>query len=379
MAEKPRFVVHQSGDAGGEYEVTSHYYKTSAGGSPIHIANYNSLARMDYKVTRGFRLKDYHRRLREGQLMPHTYFKQYEIHLDTLESSYWYQLNTPYYYRWSVPNDWYWDLPSKYPSEGDLESFIPTAKDIYVQAAAARIQSHSWDALTFLAEFGDVVNMFVDIGKRIYKKKLPKNWRDFDNDYLNARYGIRPLIYDIVDIYELVQNFNFKRKRFSERVGDSHKVVESESDLISSGRGFSIGSAMTKTTTISHRGSVTADIDIPKISFNPFVTAWEIVPYSFVVDWFLSLGEAILATSFLVMVKDYTASWGVRIHSVWDFESQDTQHTTYWTQGEVKCITRAEGHLDLRRPCSIPVLPHFKLNLNTLKILDILGLIYQRK
>jgi hypothetical protein len=37
-----------------------------------------------------------------------------------------------------------------------------------------------------------------------------------------------------------------------------------------------------------------------KTAFNPLLTAWELVPFSFVVDWFIGIGDWLIAQSFTI-------------------------------------------------------------------------------
>lgn len=52
---------------------------------------------------------------------------------------------------------------------------------------------------------------------------------------------------------------------------------------------------------------------LPDIMFNPFATAWELIPFSFVIDYFYNIGSWIAANSFASFDTRYFASIGYRV------------------------------------------------------------------
>lgn len=73
-------------------------------------------------------------------------------------------------------------------------------------------------------------------------------------------------------------------------------------------------------------------------AYNPLSVAWEIIPYSFVIDWFVPVGdvlEAYSATAGLTDVKGFTSQWLDYTHH-YKGQSQSTDTFTVVQRGEFK-------------------------------------------
>jgi hypothetical protein len=260
-----------------------------------------------------------------------------------------------------------------------LAEKVPSAYNKYVNEAAAAIYSHGFDALTFLAEATEIPKMFAGGLRKLIRLDLPKNWRSLSNDWLEARYGWRSLVYDVKNIHELISSFNEKRSRFSESRGTKYTDRVSTVSPIYGSTHYSYQIIDDIEYTVAIRGSVAADISIPKIQFNPIVTAWEIIPLSFVVDWFLSVGRAIEAASFLATQTDFTAAKSYYITA-----KRHRYSTITGLNSGVISADGSEHHqyceagLKVRTPCSIPLTPHLTFRVNDFKVLDLLALASQR-
>jgi hypothetical protein len=275
--------------------------------------------------------------------------------------------------------------------EDDLAAYLPNKYDQYVQEAAAKIYSSGHDTLTFLAELADVRHLFVSAAKTMLKLKVPdnywkfikntrrlKSWKDMSNEWLSARYGWRTLLYDIEDLNKAIRRINAERRtRFSERAGNKTSTTNQETNLHEYAH-FYLREIVQDKISVSLRGSVTADAWIPEFQFNPLVTGWELIPLSFVLDWFITVGKAISAVSFLALESQYAASCGYRIEIVRDLETfiEDTKPT--FCDGEMQQTGHSEASLEVRTPCSVPALPHLTVKMNTSKVFDLLALIVQR-
>lgn len=196
-------------------------------------------------------------------------------------------------------------------------------KSYLVQAAASKIYSRGWDAATFLAELGKTIQLlqstahsianFWDEFSIVEQKWLrngPEQWLidTTFHKWLEARYGWRLLAYDMQDIAKTLIDWDEEaRTRQKDRVGVEFAKTEDFSSV-------SVQASAIRTYTdtrkvrINVRGAVIADFLPARIQLNPFVTGWEVIPYSFVVDWFLGVGQAIDALSFIVLNDRYTAS-----------------------------------------------------------------------
>lgn len=256
-----------------------------------------------------------------------------------------------------------------------------------VQKAASGIYTSGWDAATFLAEITQLRRMLTGIGKSFEKlldlfdpRRTGSNADQITtvaNLWLQGRYGWRTLKYDIQDLAGVIASVNERRTRYRQASGmnvsgNYNTYTTSTSSGITSG--FSTDISWTG----NLRGTVVADIDVPDLQFNPITTAWEVVRLSFVVDWLLNVGQALEASSFLLMAKDYKAGQGYKF----DFE---LNHSTslVGTTGTTICHANAgsaHGTAEVvsRQPASVSAIPRLQLRLDEYKVMDLLSLVWQR-
>lgn len=346
------------------------------------IGDTNNYVKRDNGVTFGYDIPNFHRRRRKGELLPCTPFRQFRTNGSTKGV---YDFYTPvYYYKISEPGrnshmtDWV-------VTEEMCAAELPTTYDVYVQEAAARIYGQGHDTLTFLAELSDVHRMFENVGKRLlrFPDLIPrKSWKEImkgtSSDWLQYRYGWRTLSYDLQDLNKALQDLDNGIKRYSERCGNTYRtsrIEEWETTVTGIGTRYHAYEDLIE---VGVRGTVTADVKIPKFQFNPLQTGWELIPFSFVLDWFVSVGKALSAISFLSLAPTYVASAGqyVKITRSYRYDMGN------WSTGcggvnyqEGTC----EAELSVRQPTYVSPIPRLKLRLNSLKILDLLSMIAQRK
>lgn len=222
---------------------------------------------------------------------------------------------------------------------------LPSEDNKLITSALADYNGKYMDLLTTVAETGETVDMiagcFVNISKllRNVKRNHGKTWRAYTKAYHSAgrsykqkldryhldevahraalkkvrskryhnlatgatpaewwlqfRYGVMPLILTIKDGIELFQaldqsEFIDSRKK---------KVVTRPSPLDQK-------AIEHVTERVLVRGKIHSDHKLGKlydlVQFNPFVTAYELIPLSFVLDWFVNLGDAISAFNPLI-------------------------------------------------------------------------------
>jgi hypothetical protein len=269
---------------------------------------------------------------------------------------------------------------------------------MYVQDAAAKIYSSSYDALTALSELLETRQMFVDCAKKLgvllNERRLRKALEVFRRlrkkekavflikdllagNWMELRYGWRTLLYDVEDINKRINTWNESRTRYSEKAGDTSVTTE-YSDLQYTSVSYDLLLKQVVRKEIGIRGSVTADIDVPKLTFNPVVTAWELTSLSFVVDWVLTVGKSLEALSFLATQSNYTAAAGysVKVEKTLSTELIRLKSTcvacTIWQESQ------CTASLVVRQPCAVPITPHQTFRINGAKITDLLSIIVQR-
>jgi len=269
-----------------------------------------------------------------------------------------------------------------------------------VQKAAAKLYGSGHDSLTFLAELHHLPRLFKGVAWRIKKILSTKSnqalWRELGPDglssaWLEQRYGWRTLLYDIQDLYTAVESFNEETMtRVSERVGcgaTRNLVDQVTLDVVgpinsSGSSAFDIGSYTVNRYTqvnISMRGRVVADFTPAKFSFNPAVTAWELIPFSFVLDWLVSVGYSIQALSLTLMAKDYVACYGTMEQWSWYCYggTYTPSQSTYTLDSDLQANWHGTEIVKSRTPATISLTPHFYPRLNLGKEIDFLALIWQ--
>lgn len=198
-------------------------------------------------------------------------------------------------------------------------------KDVLLQEALSRAQTDAWDTLTFAAEFRKTVEGVVTLRSRAmaiadrvtsivqhrrHTKKF-KSWALSDivaQVWLELRYMWRPLVYDMMAMEEAYSRLSqaregsLQRSYASDTKSGTTTAVTTTSweGPFGSGGGGAFAALVTKLETITTTGhaSVGVTIDTRSITMTDIgVTAWELVPFSFVLDWFITFGSMLSAFS----------------------------------------------------------------------------------
>lgn len=164
-----------------------------------------------------------------------------------------------------------------------------------VTEALAQINAKTLDLLTTLAELPETIQMIVDILKKVadlivgYKKeighlgKILKDPKELSEKaaslWLQYRYGIMPLIYTVQGALEVLEEQSKgvefidvkKKKTITSKVFTDIEVEQIHRVFIK-------------------RRIVDFTVD-NSLLINPALTAWELVTLSFVIDWFLNIGD----------------------------------------------------------------------------------------
>lgn len=351
--------------------------RTIDGANPTVVSSINRRVAVSNWQFHGVDTPNFHARMRAGQLMPMTPFELFRQDGSCTGSYDAYDADASHTYHTYCISDTYVRDGYWAPTYVQMQAFAELADIGYAQEAAAKIYGSGHDTLTFLAELADVQRQFLSVGKRLagVLPRLPRDWKDLSGRWLAYRYGWRTLVFDLQDLARAISALNEKRTRYSERAGgtftDSEEWQYDEEDTYRTRH-----HAYTASVEYGLRGSVVADVEIPQFQFNPLMTGWELIPFSFVVDWFISVGKALAAWSFLSLKPKYVASYGIAVTYVRDYNYYTTWNTTAWGTEESSGFSTTE--YKRRIPCKIPYLPHFRVRLNPSKILDMLGMIIQR-
>lgn len=376
----------RSGSEGAGYvDYTRQYWGQPSGGSASYSeGTYHGS--YSYRSFTGYDLANYHKRKKRGELLPFTPWTQFEGK-GQVNSSTYDKVRTSDNYHWWITPEWSpWFVIAQ--DQTALTALISEYDaDPYVQEAAAAIYNRGWDALTFIGELRETVTMLRNFGPKLgkflermsrAKGKLAKAKvlaNVAPGQYLEYRYGWRTLMYDVEDISEALTGLGKKIDRYKERRGMTHSWVDT--DVTSYTDGLDITRTITNSFELSVRGNVIADIDPPEFAFNPVTTAWELTRLSFVVDWFLSVGTALEAVSFMVLSRQHQAAKGWYITCNSDITTTSSSNASW--SGTIAGNGSYETKLTVRQPSNVPFLPQIRTNLDFWKILDIYSIFVEPK
>lgn len=158
--------------------------------------------------------------------------------------------------------------------------------------------------------------------------KLKKRLKSFGDNYLEFHFGWEPLIKDIGDSVELIHDAPFAGS-FTKRVvaSASESVSRPPVPTVAKWSGSTVGWWPKATVRLSAYVRAT-DPNLARLNqmgfVNPAVIAWELVPFSFVVDWFTNVGQVLSA---------YTDQVGFAYENAYTTVFATYQDTTYWNGG----------------------------------------------
>lgn len=251
---------------------------------------------------------------------PATAYEMIQTQYQTSAKTAWY--GTRVYGSWS-PNS---ELGSFLPSPiGTTEgSLAQTLRSQALTSAHAKASTSEIQGLVTLAEANKTVQSSVQIMKRVVKvlraaKRLdlkalsgelsPKQLQD---RYMELRYALRPMYYDAIAIRNALQADLRKTTRITTRGKATDSATASDTYTRDDGNTRTV-SARTVSVKVEARAGVLSDFETSAPSVwgldQVIESAWEIVPFSFIVDWFLNVGDTIAA---------HTPNAGVRELASWD-------------------------------------------------------------
>lgn len=247
----------------------------------------------------------------------------------------------PLYASWNVVSRDYYGLTNYVTHEfnsSDISDAIAEAED-----DVARDAMSSYDLLTDIMEIKDVPRLVTQVTSGIIEilhglrsrhgrdvmrgaaklkpldllKHPYKAFRRLGEDWMAYRYGVMPLVYSYRDAMKtLARHQNVKSRSF-------RSVYPRETGVSLPGSGSTFRRTRIEGSIII-RGNVFQSFssdEVAKFSgfgFNPLVTAWELIPYSFVADWFVNTGDYI--------ARRTNQSWA---RQKWACLSRRDSYTTY--------------------------------------------------
>lgn len=359
------------------------HYRINPDNSQTTIATGSPLIARDCSHVQGYDVEGYHKLKREGKLVPITPWYKYSSRMTWTARLHYSQPSVPY--NWKTDANWSHPISlTPYDITESAVLSIANSKDTtrYVQAAASSIYSSKFDALTFLAEFHKTTSMFQNAVVKLANlastiRKLKKGVLHpgilLGDLYLEYRYGWRLLYYDMVDISKTLADLAWKRDRFSQRTG-ANENSSSSVDYMYNGPAYQFTVNMIEELKISLRGTVVADIEPPNWAFNPLTTSWELIPFSFIVDWFIGIGTWLETLSFLFLQTNYTSAGGINISLKRTMALTNKTASAGYSIVIMEAACQSEALLRMRNPQSVSNFPLIRVNLDVPKVLDLLAI-----
>lgn len=196
-------------------------------------------------------------------------------------------------------------VPSREFLTSEIEAFKSFNGQVLLREALADCLAQ-FDALTTLAEAHKTIDMVENVAQRAKallrqaRKGGYQTAKAAGNAWLEWRYGWRLLGYDIVSAVEAYQNpirgITITGKSKDSFI-DSYTLRKLRSDFGGIWQG--LGLIFDQTVDINLQMKARVDARFSASSLNvlvsPVTTMWEVIPFSFVFDWFVDVGTALNA------------------------------------------------------------------------------------
>lgn len=224
------------------------------------------------------------------------------------------------------------------PPSSTLRSF-DTLRDLAITAAWADMGSSDILLGTCIAESGKTMRGLLSCARKVLKvaktlrkpslllrhvnsKSIRDHIRAYEDARMEVRYGLRPLYYDILGVMKLTQKPYGLRSTFRGHESDSNSVSDS----------WTGPSALTNTyITVDRKSTISLDIRAGVLTeaFDQTLwhrmgvsliaeTMWELVPFSFIADWFGNFGS---------LISSWTPKPGIVEKASW-FTAETAMHQT---------------------------------------------------
>jgi hypothetical protein len=203
---------------------------------------------------------------------------------------------------------------------------------------------------------------------RTTKESLSDGVQAAANSWLEARFGWRPFLMDMEDIIKTLQEGDFGDRKTSR--AKQERVVTSTRNYVGVAAGIETDFTENVKTTYGVRAGILYQFQNDPMSDFGFswselpISAWELVPFSFVVDWFINVGDYIQAitpkcgTAFLAAWHKISIQHEVERHS----GASRVQAAGWVTQRSPNGVDRAVYKSTIRSPDLPPPTLTFELD-----------------
>lgn len=270
------------------------------------------------------------------------------------------------------------------PDESDIASVVQSVDVDGLLQRAVSAFSAEFDALTWLAELREVPGMLLGLLNRVatlLSKKISGIGRGAISGYLETRYGWLPVKDDLENIRNVIESYNkqdteFIRHRSRYGFGNTFLKTWKSGTISVGGASWKQESVRTTQISVSGLGSATSRIRPVKVQCDPISTAWELIPYSFVIDWVLGVGQALAALRNRIIHYDMVTHTGMFVNIACRTVSYSTDVTA--GSASFNYDSLYTEYRTIRTPKPVTFYPQIKLSLSWLNCLDALALAVQR-
>lgn len=248
-------------------------------------------------------------------------------------------------------NDDFSSLSARLPMNGRERSYYTQA---VLDAISSTQQSafnqalNAYDLLTELGELRETVGYLagkVKGGADLLSKfaeKDPKAWREgrrstaktlmrssdaalrkLGSRWMEYRYALMPLFYSFKDISSLIEDkaYRYQSERDKKTISLDYTALTGllDEELYVESSGIITVRSLTKARFDA------GDLQrlVSTVGLNPFRTAWELIPLSFVVDWLLNVGDAITSLTGIDYASERLGTTSVRESSKFTYTHTD--------------------------------------------------------
>lgn len=240
-------------------------------------------------------------------------------------------------YRFQYVGNYEYISSIAFPNEKVIKILSPlmVLDNACITSALAEANNGYFDVLTEVAELPETLKWAYDLinqaklatkAAKDREIKLHRNFRKklmtavefataLSSVWLQYRYAIKPLAYSLADIQTVLMFYEhlFKTARNYESYHDEWvSSIKERAKSLGLHVEYSIDESKFRVF-IKRRYNAASVLQdrLRNFSVNPFATAWELVPLSFVADWFVNVGDVLAAGTSLVAYaqESATASW----------------------------------------------------------------------
>lgn len=257
--------------------------------------------------------------------------------------------------------------------------------DALTTGAAAKLSKKYFDLGTALGESRETVRMFRSFLSQFIKivsSMKPQHLIELINSpsaiasrWLWYRYGLMPLIYSIRDFIKANNAKSTKLKWYSEREFGTWSYNKEEEFVWDHGP-FSLNCIYDIDVKIKAYGYAGSQVRPTLFRIAPLTTAWELLRFSFVVDWFVNVGSFLTSLEAAGEFPDLALSRNVKINYTKSFRGDGMVDTDPSWSGNFTTLAVTDGEVRARTPGGALGELHFTgLGISDIHLADLLALL----